>query len=355
LAQPPSDIQFRKLDQDKIEVIASLSQAQRKILPTGKLTADQGETWLRLCVLDPGTNKPGPAMLGNYQRDDAELVFRPRFGVEPGRTYRAFFGPSDGPTTSKDYRAPLRNGGKPAAVVKIYPTADVLPANHLKFYVYFSQPMRGGKEIFSQIEILDKDGNPIPDAWLVDELWDKTGQVLIIYIHPGRIKWGLVLRDVLGPVLLPDHEYTFVVRGNMVDANGHKLGKDVRKTFRTTPEDRARINLGDWQVQPPAVGTLQPISVHFPKSLDHKSLERFLTVKDAQGNSVTGQSTVGKDEKTWVFTPAQPWKSEDYHLVVGGRLEDVTGNTPQRPFDMDLEAPAPPPQRLDILIRARAQ
>src|ERR1700692_1128682 len=109
VAQPTSELQFRKADQGTIEVVASLTAAQQKTIPPGKLTADQGETWLRLCIVDPKTSKPGPAMLGAYQRQDAELVFRPRFGVEPGRLYRAFFGPAQGPTVTKDYRPPLRN------------------------------------------------------------------------------------------------------------------------------------------------------------------------------------------------------------------------------------------------------
>src|ERR1700731_1876837 len=98
VAQPSSELHFRKLDQAKIEVIAPLTALQQKAISPGKLSAEQGAAWLRLCLLDPQTGKPGPAMLGAYQRDDAELIFRPRFGVEPGRAYRAFFGPADGPT-----------------------------------------------------------------------------------------------------------------------------------------------------------------------------------------------------------------------------------------------------------------
>ena len=52
-------------------------------------------------------------------------------------------------------------------VVKIYPTADVLPANHLKFYIYFDRPMRGGKELFEQIVLVDDKGKEIDDAWLI--------------------------------------------------------------------------------------------------------------------------------------------------------------------------------------------
>jgi hypothetical protein len=236
-------------------------------------------------------------------------------------------------------------------VAKIYPSADVLPANHLKFYIYFSQPMRGGQEIFSQIDILDAEGNVIADAWLADELWDETGQVLILYIHPGRIKWGVVLREVLGPVLLPGRNYTLVVRGTMVDANGRKLGKDVTKKFHTSAEDRARVNIGAWKIQPPRAGTSAPITVQFAQSLDHKSLERFLVVVDAKGKPVAGTKTAGKDEKSLSFAPTQPWISQEYRLVINGRLEDVAGNTPLRPFDLDLQAPALPAQRLDIPFR----
>ena len=164
--------------------------------------------------------------------------------------------------------------------------------------------------------------------------------------HPGRIKWGLVLREVLGPVLLPQREYTLVVRGSMVDANGHKLGKDVMKKFRTTAEDRVPINLGDWRVQAPKAGTTQPVTVSFPKSLDHKSLERFLTIMGRDGKSVAGTFTIGKDEKSWSFTPKDVWQNRTYQLDIDANLEDVAGNTPSRPFDLDLKAPKLPPQKL---------
>ena len=52
---------------------------------------------------------------------------------------------------SVGYKTPKAEAKAPPKVVKIYPTADVLPANHLKFYIYFDRPMRGGKELFNQI------------------------------------------------------------------------------------------------------------------------------------------------------------------------------------------------------------
>jgi hypothetical protein len=292
-------------------------------------------------------------MLGLYEHQGAELIFRPRFNLEPGRVYRAFFGLVDRAALTADYRAPLRNGGTPAQVTKIYPTAGVLPANHLKFYIYFSQPMRGGQEIFDQIEILDADGNAISEPWLTDQIWDASGRWLILYIHPGRIKLGLVLREVLGPVLEPGRDYTLVIRGAMIDANSQPLGKDVVKKFRTTAEDRVRIDLGAWKMPAPKAGTTDAVIVDFPKSLDHKSLESFLTIVDAKGTPMEGSIALGKNEQSWTFTPSRPWQNKEYRLRVDGRLEDVAGNTPTRPFDLDLEAPKLVPQPLQLTIRPR--
>jgi hypothetical protein len=350
LAQSPAELHFRPAGKDKIDVVAPLSAAQQKVIPAGKLTGEQGEAWLRLAIIDPETKKAGPSMFGAYERDAEKLIFRPRFGVEPGKTYRASFGPAHRPIATKDYQVALRNGGALATVTKIYPTAEVLPANVLRFTIYFSQPMRGGKEIFDQIQILDSAGNALSDLWLTDEIWDESGQVLIIYIHPGRIKWGLVLREVLGPVLYPDREYTFVVRGTMLDANGQLLGKDVRKKFRTVAEDRVRIDLSDWKVEAPKTGA---VTLQFPKSLDHRSLERFLTVADAKGDAVAGSIAIGKAERSWSFTPNRPLGDQAYRIKINGEFEDIAGNTPRRPFDLDLTAPPQPEQRLEIPFRPR--
>ena len=354
LAQPAPALRFHMTAGGRMEVVAPLSAAQEKAIPKGVLSAAQGEAWLRLCLINAKTKMAGPPMLGTYRHDPASLIFSPRFGLEAGKSYRAYFGRRGDRVITKDYHFASHNSNARPTVVKILPSSDVLPANVLKFYIYFSRPMRGGQDIFKQLEILDADGNVVSDAWLTDEIWDKSGQVLILYIHPGRIKWGVVLRDVLGPVLLPGRDYTFVVRAEIADAEGRKLGVDVRKRFRTTAEDRVRIELKKWRVAKPQAGTTQPLTVHFSKAIDHKSLERLLTVRDAAGQTIPGKITLGKDEKSWLFVPVHPWQARDYRLVVDGRLEDAAGNTPHRPFDMDLEAPVPPPQRLEIPFRPSA-
>jgi hypothetical protein len=353
LPQPVDTLRFRKTTQGSIVIAARLSDAQSTRFSKMDWTQDTGEEWLRVRLIDLQTKAPGPPMLGNYECRKQELVFRPRFPLEAGKSYRAFFGNASGPVVTADYKVPVPKLGPPPRVVKVYPTADVLPANVLRFVIYFSQPMRGGEEIFDQIRILGPDGKQIDEPWLLDEIWDEDGKCLIIYIHPGRIKWGVELRELMGPVCYPNKEYSLVVGGAMCDAAGQKLGKDFVKKFRTTDEDRVRVDLGAWKIQAPAAGSRQPVVVAVGKSIDHKSFQRFLTVRDAKGHPVAGTGSVGMDDKSWAFVPERAWQKGEYRIDVGGRLEDVAGNTPLRPFDLDLKAPPLPTQRMSLSFHAR--
>ncbi|MBM3995044.1 MAG: hypothetical protein FJ303_12950, partial [Planctomycetes bacterium] len=240
-------LRFRGSETAGREVVARLPATLAKTLPTGRLTQEQGQRILTLALVEDGTRKEGPPMLGKYERTKDELVFTPRFPLVAEQLYRAYYYHPD-KTGVADYRMPPAPPKSPPQVVKIYPTTNVLPANHLKFYIYFDRPMRGGKEIFKQIVLIDDKGKEIDEAWLLDEIWDEENNCLIIYIHPGRIKWGVELREILGPVLYEKRQYSLVIRGEVCDLDGNKIGKDIVKKFSTTPEDRVRIDLATWKL-----------------------------------------------------------------------------------------------------------
>src|SRR5262245_36225140 len=81
-----------------------------------------------------------PAMLGAYTVEEGELVFRPRYPLTPGLRVRAVF---RGVETAFEIPkgAPLVPTTR---VSQVYPSSDVLPANTLKLYVFFSAPMQKG-------------------------------------------------------------------------------------------------------------------------------------------------------------------------------------------------------------------
>jgi hypothetical protein len=325
-------------------VVARLPALLANRLPAGSLAQAQGEAVLTLSRLSE-SKSPGPSMLGKYERSGTQLTFTPRLPLSPGAAYRATLKLS-GRIISLDCDIPKPSSKAPPRVVKIYPTADVLPANLLRFYIYFDRPMRGGKQLFEHLAILDDKGKEVEEPWLVDEIWDEENDCLILFIHPGRIKWGVELRELMGPVLLEKRSYTLVVRGDWTDLQGNKLGKDTLKKFRTTAEDRVRIELKDWKLSSPAVGTREAVRLTFSNCLDERSLHTGLTIRDAKGQIVPGTIAIEQNEKSWRFTPTRPWQAGPHRVVVSSDLEDVAGNTPDRPFDMDLLAPRPAAQKL---------
>jgi hypothetical protein len=327
---PEAPIRFAGKD-----VVAKLPADVAAKLPAGTLTQEQGESLLAVSLLDGKTL--GPAMLGKYERAGEVLKFAPRFPFNPGATYHAEL--RTGKATPFDFVVPKHEAKSPPKVVAIYPTADVLPANHLRFYITFDRPMRGGKELFKHIVLLDNHGKEIEEPWLVDEIWDEETNTLILFIHPGRIKWGVELRESMGPVLVEKREYSLVVRGEWTDLDGNKVGKDVVKKFRTVAEDRVRIELADCKVSPPSAGTREPLSLTFPKSIDHRSLLTGLTVTDAKGQAIDGDIAIGPAEKTWSFTPKEAWRKAPHRLNVSPDLEDSAGNTPSKAFEVDLLTP----------------
>lgn len=362
VGQPQDSVlRVRALPDQGREIVARLPADFAAKLPKGRLTQEQGEKVLTVVLIDPDKKKPGPAMLGKYERTGTELVFSPRFPLDAGHTYRVSLKlpPSppgrgdggEGKLITLDYRMPPPAPKAPPKIVKIYPTADVLPANQLRFYIYFDRPMRGGKEIFNQIVLIDDKGKVIDDPWLLDEIWDDENNCLIIYIHPGRIKWGVLLREMLGPVLFEKRQYSLVVRGDMIDPDGNKIGKDIVKKFRTTPEDRARLELSKWKLTPARAGTVERLHVGFPTSIDHRGLQKHLRVVDDKGQRVDGAIEIGADEKSWAFLPKRNWQAQPYYLEVSPDLEDVAGNNPLRPFDLDLRTPKLPPQKLRLEFR----
>jgi len=326
------------------EVVVTLDAQLAKLIPAGKVPFDTGERHLKMTLADKNKNAPG--ILGTYHRTGAVLVFRPRFPLQHGEAYKIWFTPAGGDTVVVYHRVPPLSPGTPPVVKKVYPTGSVLPANHLRFYIYFSRPMRGGATLFSQLVILDDQGRPVLDPWLHDEIWIENDTVLVLYIHPGRIKWGLRLRETVGPALLPEREYTFVIKGDLADIDGRTLGKDYVKKFRTLAEDRTRLDLDAWNIKPPAAGSRAALVIELPKPHDHMSLLRFVTIVDVAGKPMPGTFEVGPEERVLMFVPGREWSKGEYSLTVQARLEDVAGNTFAAAFDVDLKAPPLPPPRL---------
>ena len=237
-------------------------------------------------------------------------------------------------------------------ITAIFPGANELPANHLKFYIHFSQPMRQG--VFLQhCSLRDEHENAVPEPFRETELWSADRTRLTLWLHPGRQKTGVNLNVEFGPVLHAGRGYTLTVSGKWPSENGVALGADVRKKFRATGHATAQLDAKTWRITPAPAGSTAPVIVRFPAPLDHALLLRCIRVLDAGGKPVAGSATTGERDQSWSFIPSQPWDSAGHMLAADAILEDLAGNSLARPFEVDLTTTAPKKQPSTVTIPFR--
>jgi hypothetical protein len=310
--------------------------------------------WARLFAVNVAVDGPGngaqpPSMMGRCEIEGDVVVFTPRFPLRPGLRYRAFFDASRlesklanaGSNVAAQIELPRRAATSPTAVEAVYPSGDELPANLLKFYIYFSAPMSRGDD-YRHVRIVDAEGRAVPDAFLElpEELWDSSGRRLTILFDPGRIKRGLKPHEDVGTPLIAGRTYALVVSPGWRDASGEPLATEFRKEFRVVEADDKQPDPAAWHVAPPRADSQDLLTVVVNEPLDHALLERSLEVVDAAGSAVDGDVAIDEGETRWRFRPATNWRTGDYRIVIDPTLEDRAGNSIGRAFEThDPEAP----------------
>jgi len=320
--------------------------------------------WSALLSVFVGEPKPGvPPILGSHRVEAGVLRFEPRFPFVPGLTYRAAFQPGRLPgregaspapaVVTAEFALPKPAPAEPTIVRQVYPTRSTLPENQLKFYLHFNAPMSQGN-VYDFIHLLDGDGEEIDGAFLKldEELWDRAGVRMTLLVDPGRIKRDVGPREGFGPVLEAGKSYTLLVDARWPDAEGRPLKEPYRKPFRTTSADSTCPDLKLWRVLPPVAGSVEPLVVVSPESLDHALFGRLVRVLEPDGRDVPGRATVSDEETRWSFIPERPWQRGAHQLAVDVALEDLAGNNLQRPFELDVFDPVA--RRIEARVLNRA-
>ena len=305
--------------------------------------ATQGPRFLVMRV-----NGAGPGILGEYQRVDDRLRFRPRFALRPALEYVIEFNlqgqlkeVGHGATQQLNFKLPPAESKAPERVREVYPTANQLPENLLKFYVQFSGPMSQG-EAYRRIRLVDEDGNVIelPFLELGQELWDPAGTRLTLLFDPGRVKRGLKPRKDEGQVLHEGREYRLVIDSAWPDATGQPLAADFEKRFQVTVADYQQPDPAVWELKRPAVETRTSLVITFREALDRGMLERVFHIEYENGEQVATEAFVMPGERAVEFRPRSPWKPGRFHLRFDPALEDVAGNSVGRAFEVQEQDPS---------------
>jgi len=281
------------------------------------------------------------AMLGSYEVIAGKPSFRPRFVPDQNVSYEIAFSSQSlrtlAPThhDSREYVWTVSfdelNEGR-NEIVEISPKEDLLPANILRLYVHFSNPVNFDNP-HKYIRIERRNGELVKEPFVEMEegLWSTDRRRLTLLIHPGRIKRNVGPNMTMGEVFEAGKSYKLVVSSEW------NLEEDYVKSFQITAAVRSTIDVESWKVLSPKEGTVENLRIRTDKLLDKALSERLLSILDEEGNIVPGQFVYRSEESNLTFTPEQPWLDGNYVINIDPKLEDVCGNTPLTVFDVEGE------------------
>lgn len=305
--------------------------------------------WGEILMLHVGkTPKEGyPAVSGKYLVDQGNLIFKPRFPPVPEQSYTVVFNAKqfakqlpNHPTLAKltyqtgFYIEPVEFE-KIASVTASLPFADKVPANLLRFYLYFSHPMSLDNP-YNYLTLLDENHQPVKDAFveLQQGLWDQKRTRLTVLIHPGRIKRGVGPNIKLGNVLKQNQRYRLILNKGFKDYRAVQMKNDFHKDFVVTEPIYKKLDLTQWTLYLPEPDSFTPLRINVERTLDPVLAHRMITLMDMSDHSIiAGKMSFNGVGNDYFFTPNQKWKSGTYRVQVENKLEDLAGNTLAWSFD----------------------
>ncbi len=312
-----------------LKVVWSEKQATGILVPTSML----GEEKFPVSSLAVFLEESKTPMLGEWQPEGDDFLFKPLIPLSPGKNYDVFL------KKKLIGRLPvsLSTGLAQPQITAFYPSADTLPENLLKVYLSFSTPMREG-EALRHIHLLNGKGDTLPRIFLElePELWNPDRTILTVWLDPGRIKRGLIPNEQLGNPLKKGGRYTLVVSNDWKNTAGIPLQGSFQKKFFVGERDDTPPEPALWKLLSPTARTTEPLQISFTESLDPFLATETVKILDETGKAVQGAFAPTNHETGISFQPAKPWLPGHYKLQVATFLEDLAGNNLNRPFDRDI-------------------
>lgn len=271
------------------------------------------------------------SILGEYEKVDGRLRFTPLIPFQKGQKYLAFCS-----TNKLEFKVPLPEDYVNPSVVKIYPSADTLPSNLLKFHLHFSRPM--SRIGYTNVELLDGNGKTIERAILkeIPELWNDDHVQLTIWIEPGRIKRGLGPNVELGPVLEENNSYSLFISGRFRDENGVELDQDYVKKFVAGEADREKLNVDEVVTKYHSEDKSNYLTVKFGEAVDFSSSIANLSIQGSSTQVIKGSWQLTNEDTEAIFTPESKLEKGHYEVLLNSVIEDLAGNNFVRNFDQEI-------------------
>jgi hypothetical protein len=284
-------------------------------------------------------------LFGQSLRTETGMIFQASMPLVTSQRYRVTWRGPAGKDRSLNIEPSLSSEATRPPSVSLSPQTR-LPANALKLYLHFSQPMEQGV-FLEYLHLTDATGSEIHGPFRETELWSPDGKRLTVWFHPGRQKTGVNLNEDEGPVLTEGVHYILQVSACWRSVHGVPLGNDAAFPLTVGPADHACPQPAQWKLDLPPPLSLEPLKITFDEPLDTAMFQSALTVRLIGSNTDSViRPTVLQTGMQWSAHPEHPWQPGRYELRIDPLLEDLAGNSLLKPFETDvaeasLNQPAP--------------
>lgn len=276
------------------------------------------------------------AIQGHYTKEGKYLIFKPYFPFERGMKYvvRTMNRKSDDNYSYRQFQIGNKRSTREAKVISIYPTANQLPENLLRFYIHFNTPMKKGQAL-EHIKLMDAEGHIDQHVFMAfkQELWSADGKRLTLLFDPGRIKRGVSTNLSRGPALQEGKHYKLNISGVWQDVYGQQLTINSTKEFVVNHAYRQRLKTNDWLIDVPKANTHESLTLKFNRIIDHALIQSMIKLEDGEHKRLVGHWEILDNEQLIQFIPEERWKPGNYRIIIDSRLEDVAGNNLQNLLD----------------------
>ncbi len=291
----------------------------------------------------------GEPLFGSVVKKGDSVLFTAVLPLVAGESYRVEVKSADGSWSEE--RLKFKLVGTAVPTVSISPLPTVLPANALKLYLHFSEPMEQGV-FLERITLQRADGSTVHGAFRETELWSPDGRRLTLWLHPGRQKTGVNLKTDEGPVLQEGRPHTLRIAERWRSTAGGALGKEFVFPITAVSTDHTCPNPQRWQIRVPKAGTRDPLKITFDEPLDPAMLASALKVRRAEAEAA-GTVAIAVDARSWYFIPVEEWAPGLGTIAIDPLLEDLAGNNLLGPFEVDRDAPATAPSTTTLRFEIR--
>lgn len=310
-------------------ITVTLTGAQLSKLSTG--LQDGANSMLSLHLVTDGKPAATP-VYGTYKLEGWQLSFTPLYPLGQALEYEIRYAAPAGIIKHR-YCTGQIMANVAARPVQIYPVTDTVPANILSFHIRFSEPMFADPGAYASVSVYTGNGIRIGRVWRQRSYWLDSNRLLLLMIHPGRVKSGI---HYMGPIFEQNKVYTLKLEGGLKDRYGRPVQAGITKTFVVGGEDRQLPSIIKIAVK--GKDSKTKVSVIFSESMDMGTVTEGIQLFDTGDNNIPCSIRETGTDKAFSIIPSRGWKPGKYTLRFYRNLSDLAGNRLTRPFEItDIE------------------